>query len=86
MCVAFSDSDFWHAWYLQLAQLRALPAIVNVLRAAASDGSIVFWSRESGQHISTIKTAHKSAVVACSWGSNDELATVEREHSLVLWE
>jgi hypothetical protein len=54
--------------------------------SAAADGGVVFWNRESAQHLSTLKNAHKSAVVACSWGSNDQLATVEREYSLVFWE
>jgi hypothetical protein len=58
----------------------------GVVGSAAEDGGVVFWNRESAQHLSTLKNAHKSAVVACSWGSNDQLATVEREHSLVFWE
>ena len=34
---------------------------------AGQDGSIVFWKRETGEHVSTIRNAHKSAVVSCSW-------------------
>ena len=60
--------------------------LLGVVRSAAQDGGIVFWNRESAQHLTTLKNVHKSAVVACSWGSNDQLATVEREHSLVFWE
>jgi hypothetical protein len=35
--------------------------------AGGQDGSLVFWNRETGEHASTIKNAHKSAVVSCSW-------------------
>ena len=78
--VALQSSDLF------LCLVSRMCWLLGVVRSAAQDGGIVFWNRESAQHLTTLKNVHKSAVVACSWGSNDQLATVEREHSLVFWE
>ena len=54
--------------------------------AGAQDGSLVFWHRQSGQHVSSVSKAHKSAVVCCSWAVTDQLVSVEREHAMVFWQ
>lgn len=54
--------------------------------AGGADGNIYMWDANTGAHAGTLSGGHRSAVVACSWGDNDQLASVEKEHKLVLWE
>ena len=54
--------------------------------AGGSEGAVFLWELASGAHLGTLVGGHTSAVAACSWGDNDQLASVEKEHRMVLWE
>jgi len=46
--------------------------------AGGVTGALTVWNAEDGAHIATLKSGHSSAVVACSWGANDQLCSVEK--------
>ena len=46
--------------------------------AGGVTGALTVWNAEDGEHIATLKSGHSSAVVACSWGANDQLCSVEK--------
>ena len=54
--------------------------------AGGSEGAVFLWDLATGAHAATLAGGHASAVAACSWGDNDQLASVEKEHRMVLWE
>uniref|UniRef100_A0A7S0EKL9 Autophagy-related protein 16 domain-containing protein n=1 Tax=Hanusia phi TaxID=3032 RepID=A0A7S0EKL9_9CRYP len=56
------------------------------IAAGGSDGSIFVWEAEDGNLVSQLRNVHRSAVVACSWATNDQLASIEKEHQMVIWE
>jgi autophagy-related protein 16 len=58
----------------------------SYIAAGGADGVIYVWDAVTGSIAKTLSGGHKSAVVACSWGDNDQLASIEKEHRLILWE
>jgi autophagy-related protein 16 len=58
----------------------------SYIAAGGADGVIYVWDAVTGNMTKTLSGGHKSAVVACSWGDNDQLASIEKEHRLILWE
>jgi autophagy-related protein 16 len=55
------------------------------IAAGSADGVVHVWNLQTAEEVATLQ-GHKAVVEACSWSAMDQLASVDKDKRLILWQ